>query len=123
MINSVFTLTMKIQLANLKLIKIISILILVLTISCNKTEKKPLQLVNSQWEFIDIDDIYVIKFLSDSEFVFYYTKAIDNNIEKVNGKYTLNDSIITLDGNNRIEKGIVSKDKISFFESLTFIKK
>ena len=123
MINSVFTLTMKIQLANLKLIKIISILILVLTISCNKTEKKPLQLVNFKWEFIDIDDIYVIKFLSESEFVATYTKAIDNNIEKVNGKYTLNDSIITLDGNNRIEKGIVSKDKISFYNNQTFIKK
>jgi hypothetical protein len=114
---------MKIQLVNLKLTKIISVLILVLTISCNKTEEKPLPLLNSQWEFNDIDDIYIIKFLSESEFVVTYIKAIDNSTEKVNGKYTLNDSIITIVGNNRIEKGIVSKDKISFYNNQTFLKK
>jgi len=114
---------MKIQLVNLKLTKIISILILVLTISCNKTKEKPLPLVNSEWDFIDIDDSqYIINFLSESEFVVTYINAIDNCTEKVIGKYTVNDSIITLDGNNRIEKGIVSKDKISFYNNMTFIK-
>lgn len=114
---------MKIQLVNLKLTKIISILILVLTISCNKTKEKPLPLVNSEWDFIDIDDSqYIINFLSESEFVVTFINAIDNCTEKVIGKYTVNDSIITLDGNNRIEKGIVSKDKISFYNNMTFIK-
>ncbi len=104
--------------------KIILSLLLLYTTSCKKNEGKPLSLIDTQWEFTDLDNsVFDLKFLSESEFVVTYNKAIDINKEEISGQYFITDSIITLKGNNRIEKGIVCKDRILFYDNQVFVKK
>ena len=121
LINLIITLKMKTHLVNLK---IILSLLLLYTTSCKKNKEKPLSLIDTQWEFTDLDNsVFNLKFLSESEFVVTYNKAIDTNKEEISGQYFITDSIITLKGNNRIEKEIVCKDRILFYDNQVFVKK